>query len=92
MAKVMTKPAVDALISGKIGRYPAGTTGGSVARASDIEHLRTLQQLRDGLALDDSESIAATAKDRAEAIARRETRRRVTDLGPPSLSARPKRM
>jgi hypothetical protein len=69
MAKILTKEAVDRLVSGNTGRFAPDTVGGSVARAGDIAHLKTLQQLRDGLGLDDSASIAKAAKDRAQAIA-----------------------
>jgi len=64
MTKVISKEAADKTIDGS---YQPDVVRGFVARARDTDQLRTPQQLRDGLGLDDSFSIAA-AKARADEV------------------------
>jgi hypothetical protein len=56
ITKVLSKDAADKTIEGP---YRPDVVRGSVARARDADQLRTPQQLRDGLGLDDSPSAAA---------------------------------
>jgi hypothetical protein len=56
ITKVLSKDAADKTVEGP---YRPDVVRGSVARARDADQLRTPQQLRDGLGLDDSPSAAA---------------------------------
>jgi hypothetical protein len=70
ITKVISKEAADKTIDGP---YRPDGVRGSVARARDTDQLRTPQQLRDGLGLDDSPSIAAAKAKAAEGIAKGKT-------------------
>jgi hypothetical protein len=59
MTKAIKKQDADKLVD---GTYQPDVVRGSVARAQDTDSLRTPQEMRDGLGLDDSPTIAAGGK------------------------------
>lgn len=68
LSKVIKPSEAEGRLTGNLP-YEVDSVRGSIARQSDVAHLVTPQQLRDGLSLDDSHSIAAAKVARDQALA-----------------------